>query len=448
MLRPSLIRRFFLSVKEEGWRPALQKAKTYTSLVVLNQAPTALPETAHNPTQHMDTPSNAPSEGSSGQQYLAAFWSDVAQRSAFHIQRAPALLSQRRSIAVIGDLNLPQCRKYRVEQPSQIWEQLGVKYDFSSLQDLPRAVRILQQATHVFLYRTPNCPLLTMYLYEARRLKLPILYDIDDPLFSVSAYETYSNMQNVSDTERSHFIAAAPGYLDAMNMADFVTVSTPLMANHTRLYTSRPVHVRRNFADQETLETAQQILNKSKQSDTDQFCLAFASGSIGHEADFAIIQESVTAFLKEDPHRKLLILGRFDTSLLPRSLEKQIDYKPFVNYREYLSALAAADCNLMPLSNDVFNQCKSGVRLLDAAAVKVPSLVSEVGDLPHLVEDGKTGCIMKENDDWLAILNALAKEKKACRAMGAAAHHHVSTKWSAHPRPPIIDNEVIEWVCK
>ena len=36
-----------------------------------------------------------------------------------------------------------------------------------------------------------------MYLYEARRLRLPVLYDLDDPLFSISAYETYENMKGI-----------------------------------------------------------------------------------------------------------------------------------------------------------------------------------------------------------------------------------------------------------
>lgn len=438
LFKPTLVRRFAISVKEEGWKPALGKAKAYIALVLFDKAPAAIPEFTSYSMQGDNT--------TSSQEYLTPFWSDISQRSAFHIKTPPAALSKNRSVAVIGDLNLPQCRKYRVEQPAEIWEQLGVKYDFSSLQDLPRAVKILQQATHLIVYRTPNCPLLTMYLYEARRLKLPVLYDIDDPLFSVSAYETYSNMKNVSAFEHSHFVSMAPRYLDAMNMADIISVSTPRMAEHTRLYSSRPVHVRRNFADHDTLMISEKVLKRTVKKNDDTFRVVFASGSNGHEADFASIENSVTTFLKSDKRRKLLILGRFDANLLPSSLGDQIEIKPFSSYDNYLSALATADCNLMPLTYDVFNQCKSGVRLLDSAVVAVPSLVSNIGDLPHLVEDGKTGHVINPNGDWLAALETMAGNKRLCAEMGIAARCHVSKSWVAHTGPPIIDTEIVDWV--
>ena len=51
-------------------------------------------------------------------------------------------------------------------------------------------------------YRGLNTPLFSMYFYEARRLRLPVLYDLDDPLFSVSAYETYANMKALPETTR------------------------------------------------------------------------------------------------------------------------------------------------------------------------------------------------------------------------------------------------------
>ena len=172
--------------------------------------------------------------------------------------------------------------------------------EFSHYEDLPRVTRLLACATHVIEYRLPSTPLTEMLRYEARRLRLPILYDIDDPLFSVSAYETYSNMGSIDPAMKQHFVAEAPKYLSMMNGADMISVSTPGLAKHAALYSTRPVHVRRNYADPQTLAAGARA-HDARPAPDGGFRIAFASGSQGHEADFAEIAEAIEAFVMAAP---------------------------------------------------------------------------------------------------------------------------------------------------
>lgn len=425
-------RRFVSTVRNEGVAQALRRAVRYGYRYIMGFGKGTLLRARGLRPRGPD-------------QYLHGVWRTLAQEDAFHISATPALHQKRRQIAMIADLNLPQCRKYRVEQLAAFWRGRGVEFEYAHYQDTPRATRIMQHATHLMEYRLQNGAASDMIRYEARRLRLPILYDLDDPLFSVSAYETYGNMEALDPSLKAHFTAEAPKYLSMMNGADVLSVSTPGMAAHTALYTSRPVYLRRNFADAETLSAGHAAMVGLRRTD-DLFRVVFSSGSKGHEVDLGTILPALTEFILADPRRRLRIIGHFDRKNLPKALERQVEWAKFTSYARYLDTLSAADCTILPLRNDLFNSCKSGVRVLDAAAVGVPVIVSDVGDLPAVVRHGETGCVAKTTADWLFVLRSLAQDPGAAKEMGRKARAHLEDRWQGSDQGHIIDPALIDWV--
>lgn len=434
VFRPSAIRRFGREMRERGPRSAIEKTASYIARRLNGRGLSGIY-----------------SKGKSGarpaSEYLAPVWLDLAENQSFHIDQAPALINKRRKIALIGDLNLQQCRKYRVEQLGELWRLADIDYFYAHYEDVPRCVEIMQSATHVMFYRLGTSPIASMLAYEARRLRLPILYDLDDPLFSVSAYGSYGNMKALPAWQKAHFLQEAPKYLDVLNASDLVSVSTPGMQAHTQKYTQRPVHVRRNFADRTTLNAGKLALQtqQSKHKGADGFRVAFASGSQGHEVDFAEISEDISQFLDGSPDRKLVILGHFDKKLLPPELQGQVEQHPFTDYETYLQTLASVDCAVMPLTDDIFNRCKSAVRVIDAASVGVPALVGTVSDMADMIDDGRSGFVVPAKASWLTPLETLARDHKLSDAMGAAARQTLEDTWSARLGAPIMDTALIEW---
>ncbi|WP_168161454.1 glycosyltransferase [Oceanicola sp. S124] len=355
---------------------------------------------------------------------------------------APPRLAQRRKVALIGDLNLPQCRKYRVEQLAEIFHEAGAEYIFAHYEDLPRCMDILQDATHLLLYRLRGSPIVTRHLYEARRLRLPVLYDIDDPLFSIPAYAGYGNMAALPGDMLQGFLAEAPFYAEMMNIADAVSVSTPALQEHARDFTCRPVFLRRNFADLATLGAPQP--NGPRAGDAFRVC--FASGSRGHEIDFAEVSRDLARFLAGDSRRRLVILGHFDRKHLPQALRQQVECHPFTGYAAYLTHLSGCDVAVMPLADDLFNRCKSGVRVIDAASVGVPAIVGKVSDMQAVVENGVTGRVLGPGRDWASALEDLARDPALCRDMGNRARQTLEQRWSARLDLPVVDPEMLRWI--
>ncbi|MEO1493923.1 MAG: glycosyltransferase [Pseudomonadota bacterium] len=427
-IRWALIKRFVAVVRQDGMGPALQRVRLYLSRQIQKIGPSVLPQPS----------------GAAPDTHLQGIWAEMARGGGFHATRnrkAPP------RIALIGDLNLPQCRKYRVEQLTAFWQAQGVACDYAHYEDIPRCTAQLQHATHLCEYRLETSPLTQMYRYEARRLGLPVLYDIDDPLFSVSAYETYHNMTALDPGMKAHFLSVAPRYAAMMNSADMVTVSTPGLVEHARLYTPRPVHLRRNFADARTLEDGAQAMDAARAAGRDGlFRVVFASGSQGHEADFEIIADAVADFIAAAPDRRLMVLGHFRTDRLPAALQARTEHHKFLPYADYLAHLAMADVAVMPLQDDIFNRCKSAVRVIDAASVGLASVVSSVGDLGSLVEEGDTGFVARTPNDWRTALETLAADSARSRAMGHAARARLETRWAAQAAPHIIDPAVLDWI--
>jgi len=308
-------------------------------------------------------------------------------------------------------------------------------------------MRLLSRATRLIEYRLQSKPATEMIRYEARRLRLPILYDIDDPLFSVSAYETYGNMAALDPAMKAHFLAEAPKFLAMMNGADMISVSTPGLAQHARLLTGRPVHVRRNFADPATFSDGAKAMMNAPAPDG-MFRVAFASGSQGHEVDLETILPAVAAFITADQTRRLILLGHFNIDHLPEDVRAQTDVIPFTTYDRYLAALAQADCAIMPLADDAFNRCKSAVRVIDASCVAVPSIVGTVGDLPVMVRNGETGLIAQSVQDWHNALMRLEGDRTAARKMGQAARDALGAQWDGTPNVHIIAPEITDWVLR
>jgi len=433
ILRLDHLRKFLAVFRRDGPREAFRRAAYYSRLLLFDRGRSSL----------------APPSAPRGHGF-EPFWESLATAGAFRVT-TPALRSGHRRIAVIGDLNLPQCRKYRVEQLHDLWAKGGVDVAHAHFADFSRCADILQSASHVLFYRIALGPQASAYLYEARRLGLPVLYDIDDPLFSVPAYATYGNAERIAPQLRAHFLSHAPLYAAMMNACDAVSVSTPALRDHAACFTRRPVFVRRNFADGESLDRGRRAVGllahqAAAKDGASPFTIAFASGSNGHEADFDAIAAAVEAFLTAGPDRRLLILGRFDPAHLPEAIRARTTLRPFLDYDAYLQALAGVDCAIMPLADDLFNRCKSGVRLIDASAVGVAAIVSDVGDAPALIRPGETGLVVGRGESWAAALEQMAADRVATAQMGTRARHHLETNWSARLEPPVVDPGLLGWV--
>lgn len=353
------------------------------------------------------------------------------QRNSVPVAGPAPMLFSSSHIVIIGTLDLPQCRRYRVFQKAELLRSLGCSVSVCDYRDSYASLNAMQTGTSLILYRVPDGKTLKGYVNEARRLGLRVYYDIDDPIFDKDVYAKNKNLAMLSSSEKTHLLSETRNYLQAMRVADEVLVSTENMAELARSHGLVNVSVWPNVIDG-ALESSL----KHGGADNDQrhefgegmTVVGYMSGSRAHDADFEEVAGVLERVLRSNPCVVLYYCGY---GAVPQNLcqfSDRIYRSPFSGYKQYLGMLAKLDINIIPLVIDEFNECKSAIRFLEASLAGVPTIASAVGEFKTLIEDGVSGLLAENPEQWEAALSVLIRSPNMREELVRGARARVSTE--------------------
>ena len=339
-------------------------------------------------------------------------------------------LFSRTTVVIIGALDLPQCKKYRVCQKIELFGNLDIGCNISDYRDIPRCFRLLQLATHVIFYRVPYNSNYKAFLNECRRLGIYTFYDIDDPVFDKKVYLANTNIEFLEEKEKKQLLVNSELYFRAIQQVDKVFVSTPELKKLIEYNIKKPAIIWRNLVDS-TGESNAVRLNYARKLECNEkeVVLGYFSGSRAHEADFRVIELALLKTLEQYKSSKLIISGYLE---LPSSLEmlrNRIEKIEFSGYDSYYSVLSRVDINLVPLHNNKFNECKSAIRYMEAAIMKVPTIASKIGDYKNLIIDKENGMFAIDTDEWIYNLSWLIEDQKKRTELGENAYLSIKDKY-------------------
>lgn len=348
---------------------------------------------------------------------------DVPDRSAVAFFRKPR-------VAILGDLNLPQCKKYRVIQKIEALEHLGVACEYSHYEDVARSRNILQVATLAIFYRTLDTHTFRAHLAECKRLRIPTLYDIDDPIFSAAIYQSNKNLDHLTMLEKANLLSSTSQHRKAMVKCDGAIVSTPRLAEEVRKLQMDPAFLWRNGIDAQTeqaIEFAARNANRPESVKAgDPLRIVYASGSRAHEADFRTAGDSVLELMQKYANVELHVIGYLELPEGFESVENRVFRTIFSDYPSYIGKLAECHICIIPLVPDDFNDCKSAIRYMEAAQVETPSIITTIGDFTNLVTDGEQAMIAGNSAQWREKLEALIASPELRAKIGKAARSATS----------------------
>lgn len=363
--------------------------------------------------------------------YDAAFWS-------------------KKNVAIIGDLSIPQCKKYRIAQKVEYFEKIGYNCSYSHWLDVPRSLNILQTASSVIFYRVPLTKLVSSYIDESIRLGIPVGYDIDDPVFDLRIYSGNINLNFIDAAQKENILSGVEHYAAMVRQVDFIIASTPAMRALLSEYTNKDIYLWRNIMDSESLN-AEYIYsqlageNYYRSKATDKFIIGYASGSKAHEADFSMAINAIHQLLTDNSHVHIQIIGHCAMGeKLRMNFPNRVRIRPYSNYNDYIAHLASVHLNMIPLVQDQFNECKSAIRFLESGLVRVPTIVSAVGDFINLIEDGQNGFLVSRPHDWKSKLQTILDGKFDLIAMGERAHEYVIHHQSINSVGSKLSEELIQ----
>ncbi|MCO7016133.1 glycosyltransferase [Vibrio paracholerae] len=157
--------------------------------------------------------------------------------------------------------------------------------------------------------------------------------------------------------------------------------------------------------------------------------IIYASGTYSHKEDFELIEAPLFEFLSNNSDVRLSILGATQSSERILALPNVSSY-PLLPYDAMLDFVAKHDVMLVPLVDDIFNNAKSNVKFVEAGAVGVPVIASNVREYYNSIEIGVNGFVVNDNTDFFTKLSEIEDRKKCISELVDNIYLSIDRKWS------------------
>ena len=289
---------------------------------------------------------------------------------------------------------------------------------------------LLPQYDLLLLHRVAYAEIVEELVAQAHQLGIAVLMDIDDRVFEPELASHIDALRWMDEGERALFAEGIARCRRSLLLCDGALVTTePLVEAVRRI--DKPAWVHRNGPSLELLRLSDEA-RAARSADRDRVVVGYASGTRTHNRDFAEVESALERLLGLHPEVELWILGLLDLDERWSRWGDRVKRVPHVPWRELPKLLAHLDINLAPLERDnPFCEAKSELKYLEAGAVGVPTVASDVGAFRHAIRDGDNGLLVRHPGDWLAALERLVNDATARHEMGRRAYDDVNARY--HP---------------
>jgi glycosyltransferase involved in cell wall biosynthesis len=333
------------------------------------------------------------------------------------------------SVLIIAELTLPQCAKYRVWQKQEHFARLGMGCQVVNWHDTGACRAAASLATAVIFYRVPGFPNVLGLIAECRRLRLPLWWEVDDLIFDEASYLLNRNLAHLDDELRRSILSGVPLYRRAMLECGRGLASTPRLAAAMREAGLTDVAVVENALDDETLCIADRLRSNPRPARSE-IVVTYGSGTRTHNADFVVAAPGLLAAMRARPRLMLRIAGDVKLPASFDALGDRVERVPKTHFAAYMERLADSDISIAPLENTIFNDCKSNIKFLEAAALGLVSICSPCDNFRDVVRQGVNGLLANSDREWEAALLALADDPALRQRLGEAARQTALDRYS------------------
>lgn len=287
---------------------------------------------------------------------------------------------------------------------------------------------LVRQAGAMVVCRIPMSEAVRDYCETFRLHGGKILYDLDDLLHDMDAFSRSEYFRKRPEFA-SDFTVLSARTRQMIDMADLVTVTTPALAESIEAL-GKPVEVIPNALSTALLGTYGTAPAAAPAEGPVRIC--YLSGTATHSEDFEQCRSAVAALLAQHGQVELHIVGRLDLSgdAAP-VMAGNIIRHPVMPYEAMHGFLAGMDINLAPLAPNVFNDCKSELKIFEAALHRVPSVASPTRSYADTIRDGRTGFLAATPHEWESALTRLVGDAALRRRIGQAACDEIVPRFTA-----------------
>lgn len=235
-----------------------------------------------------------------------------------------------------------------------------------------------------------------------------VVYEVDDDLLNVPGRNPAAAMFTDPKIRQ--------GMIDCIGFADAVTASTPELATRMAQYTTAPIVVLPNTVPMSVFQMVPEARSAGDGKDADEPVVIGWRGSATHKEDFAEVRHGIGRIL-ESHHTRLKLIGAIPANNLPRD---QVDATGWVGIDQFYTELDF-DIGIVPLADNVFNQSKSHLAVLEMAARGIPVIASNLPSYRRFITHGENGFLVNQGHEWAKYMRLLVENPGMRKVMGLQA---------------------------
>jgi glycosyltransferase involved in cell wall biosynthesis len=301
------------------------------------------------------------------------------------------------------------------------------------LQDLLAIDRLSDYADVLVLVRVRYDSDVERLIRSFRLANKPVLYDIDDHIFTLEATPLLVSSLDQGLTRFGRvekWVGVVGRIRHSLQEVDGIITTTAFLADKLHEQFPVPVSVIPNFLNTEQWEYSEALRASRVSPEPDAPIIGYFSGSASHNRDYQIAEEGLAHVLDLYPKARLRIAGYLEP---PESLHRfadRIDRLPFMDFLGLQKAISEVSLNLSPLQHNAFSYSKSELKYFEAAAAGVLTVASPTPVFADAISHNRNG-YLADGLSWPEVLEqALTATPNQVGERTQAALEHVEATYT------------------
>jgi glycosyltransferase involved in cell wall biosynthesis len=155
-------------------------------------------------------------------------------------------------------------------------------------------------------------------------------------------------------------------------------------------------------------------------------------GSSSHFTDLSdpIFVEAMDRIMQEYPNVNLLTVGSFFGDFKMRWGRRYNEEFGAMNFMDWAKTrfpevMEKTDIFVAPLSNNLYNRCKSDIKRSEVATAKKPFIGQDIRQYREMIENGVDGILCSTTLEWYEAIKKLCDDKELRRSIGENGYNRV-----------------------
>jgi glycosyltransferase involved in cell wall biosynthesis len=344
-----------------------------------------------------------------------------------------------RAVYISGEPKAPG-NFYRVVRYVETMRALGFAASWLPQEEICQHLEEIGNADLVVFWRVPWSDDVKTAIELNRRAGGRLAFDIDDFLIDPAfARVEIIDAIRTSSLSEEDWKKQFERWQTTMSNVDVCIVPTEELAAQVRRF-RLPALVLPNGFDYRTYELSRLAVGHWKQKKDDELIrIGYASGTKTHQRDFAVAAAAISRVLRERNQCRLVLFRDSDLNVPTLELteyegfddlQSQIEWREYVPITSLPEELARFDISIAPLEiPNPFCECKSELKFFESALVDVPTIASSTGPFRRAIQNGSTGFLAENREDWYRMLLQLVDDHELRRQIAREAHYECLAKF-------------------